>query len=315
MDLLTQSFEVSDEYDGERIDKFLAAIFTDKSRTFFQKLIKDGSVKVDGLAVKPSYSVSAMEMVEVTIPEAETIDIVPQDLPVEVLYEDDDVLVVNKPKDMVVHPSAGHYEGTLVNFVMYHCKDNLSGINGVIRPGIVHRIDKDTTGSLIICKNDMSHENIAAQIKEHSCDRVYLGIVCGRLKEESGIITSTIGRDPKDRKKMAMNVSGGKDAVTHYKVLDSNDKYSFVCFKLETGRTHQIRVHMAGIGNPLLGDITYGGKRAEDKRKLLGQCLHAYNIAFNQPKTGLRVSVQAPLPEYFNKLLKEMGFEFKGDIL
>ena len=221
----------------------------------------------------------------------------------DILYEDEDLLVVNKPKGMVVHPSAGHYTGTLVNAVMYHCKNSLSGINGEIRPGIVHRIDMDTTGSLIVCKNDESHLAIAEQIKIHSINRIYRGIVCGVVKEEEGTIHAPIGRHPIDRKKMAINEKNGKDAITHYKVLERFEKYTYMEFKLETGRTHQIRVHMASIGHPLLGDPLYSnGKSAY---KLQGQTLHAMTIGFIHPKTGKYIEISAPLPEYFEKILRD----------
>lgn len=302
-------FEVTEEYAGSRLDAYLADVFEGKSRTFLQKLIKDSQVSVNEKVItKPSFSIDAFDNIEVIVPDAEALDIHPEDLPVEVLYEDEDVLVVNKPKNMVVHPSAGHMSGTIVNFVMHHCGDSLSEINGVLRPGIVHRIDKDTTGSLIICKNNASHIAIAEQIKEHSCGRVYLGIVMGRVKEPEGDIRSTIGRDPKNRLKMAMNVANGKDAHTTFRVLASNDKYSLCEFRLHTGRTHQIRVHMAGINHPLLGDELYGGNRAVDKRHLQGQTLHAFRIEFNHPVSGDRIISEAPIPEYFKKLMEEMSF-------
>lgn len=302
-------FDVTEDFDGMRLDAYLASVFDGKSRTFLQKLIKDSKVFVnETIAKKSSQLVETFDSIEIYVPEAESLNIVPEDLDVEVLYEDEDVLVVNKPKGMVVHPSAGHLSGTLVNYVMYHCAGNLSGINGVMRPGIVHRIDMDTTGSLIVCKNDKSHIDISEQIKNHSCDRIYLGIVLGSFKELEGDIEATIGRDPKDRKKMAMNVAGGKSASTHYKVLASNEKYSLVEFKLKTGRTHQIRVHMNGMQHPLLGDQIYGGSRAIDKRHLQGQSLHAYQICFDHPSTGERIIIKAPIPEYFINLCRELGF-------
>ena len=227
----------------------------------------------------------------------------PENIPLDILYEDEDLLVVNKPKGMVVHPSAGHYTGTLVNAVMYHCKNSLSGINGEIRPGIVHRIDMDTTGSLIVCKNDESHLAIAEQIKIHSINRIYRGIVCGVVKEEEGTIHAPIGRHPIDRKKMAINEKNGKDAITHYKVLERFEKYTYMEFKLETGRTHQIRVHMASIGHPLLGDPLYSNGKSS--YKLQGQTLHAMTIGFIHPKTGKYIEISAPLPEYFEKILRD----------
>ena len=295
-------FEVSDQQEGERLDKFLSNIYPDLSRSFFQKLIKNQQVLVNGSLQKASYPVNLLDLVTVEIPDAVPISIEPEDIPLDILYEDDDVLIVNKPKGMVVHPSAGHYSGTLVNAVMYHCKDSLSGIGGEIRPGIVHRIDMDTTGALIVCKNDASHAEIAAQIKEHSVNRIYVGIVCGNIKEEEGTIEGAIGRHPTDRKKMAVNEKNGKPAVTHFKVLERLGNYTYTEFKLETGRTHQIRVHMAKIGHPLLGDLLYGSSHCAFKH-LQGQTLHARTIGFIHPKTGDYIEFSAPLPEYFEELL------------
>lgn len=296
-------FEVSDQQEGERLDKFLSNIYPDLSRSFFQKLIKNQQVLVNGSPQKASYPVNLLDLVTVEIPDAVPISIEPEDIPLDILYEDDDVVIVNKPKGMVVHPSVGHYSGTLVNAVMYHCKDSLSGIGGEIRPGIVHRIDMDTTGALIVCKNDASHAEIAAQIKEHSVNRIYVGIVCGNIKEEEGTIEGAIGRHPTDRKKMAVNEKNGKPAVTHFKVLERFGNYTYTEFKLETGRTHQIRVHMAKIGHPLLGDLLYGSSHCAFKH-LQGQTLHARTIGFIHPKTGDYIEFSAPLPEYFEKLLK-----------
>lgn len=300
------TFEVMPEQEGERLDKYLSIIYPDVSRSFFQKLIKDNNIKVNDGVQKANYRIKADDIVEVTIPDAVETAIVPEDIPLDILYEDDDVLIVNKPKNMVVHPSAGHYTGTLVNAIMYHCKDSLSGINGEIRPGIVHRIDMNTTGSLIVCKNDDSHVNIAQQIKVHSVNRIYEGIVCGIVKEPEGIIDAPIGRNPNDRKKMAVNEKNGKNAVTHYKVLDYlGDKYTYMQFKLETGRTHQIRVHMASIGHPLLGDDLYGPAKCPIKN-LKGQTLHAKTIGFIHPSTNEYVEFEAPLPDYFINLLKKL---------
>jgi 23S rRNA pseudouridine1911/1915/1917 synthase len=271
----TEEFEVQSEQEGERLDKYLGLVYPEQSRSFFQKLIKDQCVTVNDKPEKASYSVK----------------------------EDDDLLVVNKPKGMVVHPSAGHFSGTLVNAVMYHCVDSLSGINGEIRPGIVHRIDMNTTGSLIVCKNDESHICIAQQIKEHTVNRIYEGIVCGVVKEDEGTIEGAIGRHPVDRKKMSINEKNGKPAVTHYKVLKRFAKYTYMQFKLETGRTHQIRVHMAHIGHPLLGDDVYGNEKSAFKH-LEGQTLHAKTIGFIHPRTKEYIECTAPLPEYFEKLLK-----------
>ena len=297
-----ESFEEEAEQEGERLDKFLSIIYPEFSRAFFQKLIKSKKVSVNETPQKASYCVKIDDIVTVEIPDAVETTIEPENIPLDILYEDDDVLIVNKPKGMVVHPSAGHYSGTLVNAIMYHCKDTLSGINGEIRPGIVHRIDMDTTGSLIVCKNDEAHVNIAQQIKEHSVNRIYVGIVCGNVKEDSGTVEGAIGRHPIERKKMAINEKNGKPAITHYKVLERFKNYTYMQFKLETGRTHQIRVHLASIGHPLLGDTLYSSGRSPFKH-LQGQCLHAKTIGFIHPKTGEYMEYSAPLPEYFEKLL------------
>ena len=297
-----ESFEVETEQEGERLDKFLSFIYPDFSRAFFQKLIKNKQVSVNDNVQKASYCVKADDIVTVEIPDAVETTIEPENIPLDILYEDEDLLIVNKPKGMVVHPSAGHYTGTLVNAIMYHCKDSLSGINGEIRPGIVHRIDMDTTGSLIVCKNDEAHVKIAEQIKEHSVNRIYVGIVCGNVKEDSGTIEGAIGRHPVERKKMAINEKNGKPAITHYKVLERFGNYTYMQFKLETGRTHQIRVHMASIGHPLLGDSLYSSGRSPFKH-LQGQCLHAKTIGFIHPRTNEYMEYSAPLPEYFEKLL------------
>lgn len=301
-DGISQEFEVNFEQEGERLDKYLALIYENQSRSFFQKIIKENLVLVNGKAQKANYRVSAEDTVSVTIPKAQEIEIVPENIPLDILYEDEDVLVVNKPKGMVVHPSAGHYTKTLVNAIMYHCKDSLSGINGAIRPGIVHRIDMDTTGALIVCKNDNAHVKIAEQIKEHSVTRRYRGIVNGVVKEDTGRIEGAIGRHPVERKKMAINEKNGKPAVTHYRVLERFHNHTYMEFELETGRTHQIRVHMASIGHPLLGDTLYGSIR--NPYHLQGQTLHAMVIGFIHPSSGEYLEVKAPLPEYFQKLLK-----------
>lgn len=302
----TAAFEVTCEYEDERLDKFLAAVFCDRSRTYFSKLIKDGNVTMDGRALKANYRLHAGDLIAVTLPPAQSAAIEPEDIPLDILYEDDDLLVVNKPKGMVVHPSAGHCSGTLVNAVMYHCGEALSGIGGVVRPGIVHRIDRDTTGSLIVCKTDKAHAHIAGQLKNHSCNRRYRGIVIGNLKEDEGTIDAPVGRDPSNRKKMAVNEKNGKPAVTHYRVLERFGAYTYAEFTLETGRTHQIRVHMAGIGHPLLGDEVYGGRRAGGRWKLEGQTLHAMNLGFIHPSTGEFLEISAKLPEYFEKLLADL---------
>lgn len=291
--------EITENQAGERIDRFLADS-QDLTRSFLQKILKEGEVIVNGKSVKANYKLRKGDRIEFEIPEAVEPDIVAEDIPLSILYEDADVLVVDKPKGMVVHPAAGHYSRTLVNAVMYHCKGELSGINGVLRPGIVHRIDRDTTGSIIICKNDMAHNEIARQLKEHSINRRYRAIVTGVLKNEEGTIEGAIGRDKKDRKKMAITADG-KPAVTHYRVLQRFKHYTYVECVLETGRTHQIRVHMASIGHPLLGDEVYG--RRSDKYKCEGQCLHAMTLGFHHPRTGEYIEVNAPLPPYFEHLL------------
>lgn len=301
----TDIFEVMEEQEGERLDKYLSIIYPDISRSFFQKLIKDSGVFVNDTAQKASYCVKMEDIVTIHFPDAVETTIEPENIPLDIIYEDDDLLIVNKPKGMVVHPSAGHYSGTLVNGIMYHCKDSLSGINGEIRPGIVHRIDMDTTGSLIVCKNDFSHVNIAEQIKVHSVNRIYEGIVCGNVKEDEGTIEAPIGRHPIERKKMAINEKNGKPATTHYKVLERFGNYTYMQFKLETGRTHQIRVHMSSNGHPLLGDTLYSSGKSPFKN-LQGQTLHAKTIGFLHPSTGNYVEFEAPLPEYFEKLLTQL---------
>ncbi len=294
--------EITPEMEGERIDKCISNYLESLSRSYIQKIIKDGKAYVNDAVVKANYKVKVDDKVQFEIPDCEEPDIPPQDIPLDILYEDKDILIVNKPKDMVVHPAPGHYEGTLVNAIMFHCKDELSGINGVLRPGIVHRIDKDTTGSIIICKNDEAHRKIAQQLKEHSITRKCRAIVYGRIMEEEGTVNAPIGRHPTDRKKMAINEKNGKPAVTHYKVLERFDKYTYIECQLETGRTHQIRVHMTSIGHPLLGDEVYGN--AKCPFKLEGQTLHAMTIGFIHPTTGEYVEYEAPLPEYFEHLLQ-----------
>lgn len=294
--------EVTDQDKNTRIDKFLSDQMEGQSRSYLQKLIKDGQVTVGGSVVKSNYKVQPNDQVCVCVPELTEPDILPEDIPLDILYEDDDVLIINKPKGMVVHPSAGHYSQTVVNAVMFHCKENLSGINGVMRPGIVHRIDMDTTGAIVICKNDLAHQHLAEQLKEHSITRKYRAIVCGNLKEDQGTIEGAIGRHPVDRKKMAINERNGKPAVTHYRVLERFGNYTYIECQLETGRTHQIRVHMASKGHPLLGDAVYGP--AKCPYKLQGQCLHAMILGFIHPRTGEYLEFEAPLPEYFIHLLQ-----------
>ena len=254
--------------------------------------------------MKANYKLAYDDMITVEIPDLVEPDIVPENIPLDILYEDDDILIVNKPKGMVVHPAAGHYSGTLVNALMYHCGESLSGINGVMRPGIVHRIDMDTTGSLLVCKNDQAHQKLAEQLKVHSIKRVYHAIVCGNLKEDSGTIDAPIGRHPVDRKKMSINYQNGREAVTHYQVLERFGDYTYISCRLETGRTHQIRVHMASIRHPLLGDNVYGPQKCPFK--LQGQTLHAKILGITHPTTGEYMEFDAPLPEYFEDLLGRM---------
>ena len=294
-------FIITEEGEGERIDKYLNLLMESLSRSYLQKLLTEQCVTVNGKQVKANYRLKTDDKIILQLPPAVTPDIEPEAIPLSILYEDDDVIVINKPKGIVVHPAAGHYSGTLVNALLYHCAGNLSGINGILRPGIVHRIDKDTTGSVIACKNDFAHASIAAQLKEHTIIRKYHAIVCGNLKEEQGTIRTLIGRHPNDRKKMAVVSTGGKEAVTHYRVIERFGKYTYVECQLETGRTHQIRVHMSHIGYPLLGDEVYG--RKESPYRLQGQTLHAKILGFKHPVTGEYIETDAPLPEYFKKLV------------
>lgn len=296
---------VQPEDESVRIDKYLSAQMETLSRSYLQKLLKEGQVFVNGAAVKPNYKVARKDEIRVSLPKEQEPEIEAENIPLDILYEDMDLLVVNKPKNMVVHPAAGHYEHTLVNALMYHCRNQLSGINGVLRPGIVHRIDKDTTGALVVCKNDMAHQGLAEQLAVHSITRRYRAVVHGNLKENTGTIEGTIGRHPTDRKKMAMNVKNGKPAVTHYQVLERLNGYTYVECRLETGRTHQIRVHMAAIGHPLLGDELYGPKKCPVKN-LQGQTLHAMVLGFQHPGTKTYMEFTAPLPEYFQNLLKKL---------
>lgn len=287
--------------DDERLDKWISLALPDLSRTYIQKCIKDNGVSVNGKPQKAGYRLRVDDEIVFLIPEAVEPAIEPENIPLDILYEDSDLLIVNKPKGMVVHPAAGHYSGTLVNAVMYHCKEDLSGINGSLRPGIVHRIDKDTTGSLIICKNDNAHNVISEQLSEHSVTRRYRAIVHGVIEPDTGTINASIGRDPKDRKKMAVNEVNGKQAVTHYTVLQRFKEYTYIECRLETGRTHQIRVHMASIGHPLLGDEVYCNRKSPYHPG--GQTLHAMVIGFIHPTSGEYIEVTAPLPEYFEHLL------------
>ncbi len=295
-------FSVSEEEAGQRIDLYLSNAQEELSRSYISRLITEGRVLINGAAVKKSSVKTANgDRVTLMVPESVIPDILPEDIPLDILYEDQDVIVVNKPKGMVVHPSFGHFSGTLVNALLFHCKD-LSGINGVLRPGIVHRIDKDTTGSIIACKNDFSHESLARQLKDHSIKRLYRTIVNGNLKED-GVIDKPIGRSRNDRKKMGV-VEGGKNAVTHYRVLESFGSHTYAECRLETGRTHQIRVHMASVGHPVMGDKVYGSGKSPYNTE--GQVLHAMTLGFVHPVSGEYIETVAPLPEYFEKILKDL---------
>lgn len=301
---MSKQFYIEQQFTGIRVDKFLSEQCEEISRSYIQKLIKDGQVTVNGKPLKANYKLNEADVLLLEEPELQEPDIAAENIPLDILYEDDDLLIVNKPKGMVVHPSAGHYSGTLVNALMYHCKDQLSGINGVLRPGIVHRIDMDTTGSLLVCKNDFVHQDLAEQLKEHSICRIYHAIVHGVIKEETGTVDAPIGRHPVDRKKMSINYKNGKRAVTHYQVIKRFKNYTYIQCRLETGRTHQIRVHMASLHHPLLGDAVYGP--AKCPFHLQGQTLHAKTIGIIHPKTKEYLEVDAPLPEYFVSLLSKL---------
>lgn len=295
---------------GTRMDAYLARVLPDLSRSYAQTLIRNGKVMMDGKCVKSSAKVTSGSTVSIAIPAPRPLEVNPEPMDLDILYEDDDILIVNKPKGMTVHPAPGSPDHTLVNGILWHCKGRLSGINGVLRPGIVHRIDKDTTGALVVCKNDRAHRIIADQLAVHSITRRYRGICIGNLKEDTGTITGNIGRNPKDRKKMAVVREGGKEAVTHYRVLERFGDYTYCEFELETGRTHQIRVHMASIGHPLLGDAVYGP--AKCPYNLQGQTLHAEVIGFIHPSTGEYAEFHAPLPPYFEELLNKLETIKKG---
>ena len=297
-------FRVTEEYEDERLDAVVAAMSEGQSRSYLKSMIKEGYILLNKKTAKPSAKVHENDCITLTLPEKIIPDIQPENIPLDILYEDDDVLVVNKPKGMVVHPAPGHYSGTLVNAVMYHCGDSLSGINGVMRPGIVHRIDRDTTGSIIICKNDASHNCIAKQLKEHTIVRRYYAIVYDNIAEDEFTVDLPIGRDVRERKKMAVRPDG-KRAVTHCKVLRRFGDYTYVECRLETGRTHQIRVHMAYKHHPLLGDEVYAGKR-KSPFHTQGQCLHAGILGFVHPKSGEYIETSAPLPQYFEEILSKL---------
>lgn len=302
-------YKIESEDVGTRLDQFLSERLEDRSRSYIQKIIKGGAILVNEKATKANYKLRLNDAVTVTIPEAEEMSIEAENIPLNIVYEDDDLIVVNKPQGMVVHPAPGHYNGTLVNGLLHHFDGNLSGINGVKRPGIVHRIDKDTSGLLIICKNDLAHQSIAAQLKEHSITRKYQAIVYHNFKEDDGKVEGPIGRHPVDRKKMSINYKNGKDAISHYKVLDRYGNFSLVEVSLETGRTHQIRVHMTSIGHPLLGDPVYGPvtKGAAKSFRLDGQMLHAKIIGFKHPRTGEYLEFNSELPEHFTRVLNKLN--------
>ena len=297
-------FEVTEDGAGVRMDKYLSGLVPEFSRSYLQRLIQEERVRVDGRPVRGKEKAVPGTVIELDVPEAVEPRIEPEDLPLKILYEDKDVILVNKPKGMVVHPAAGHTSGTLVNALLFHCKGELSGINGVLRPGIVHRIDRDTTGVLIACKNDRAHNCLAEQLKEHTVTRRYRALVCGNIKEDEGTVDAPIGRHPTYRKKMAVVRSGGREAVTHYRVLERFGNYTYIECRLETGRTHQIRVHMAGMGHPLLGDQVYG--RVKAPFRLEGQTLHAMILGFMHPSSGEYMEFEAPLPEYFAALLETL---------
>ena len=294
---------------GSRIDSFLAAHMPELTRSVAQRLLSEGRVLVDGTAPAKSCKMTGRESVEIVLPPPEAVEAVPQDIPLDVVYEDDDVIVVNKPVGMVVHPAPGHPDGTLVNALLYHCGDSLSGIGGELRPGIVHRIDRDTSGLIIAAKNDFAHQALAAQLQDHSLCRIYEAVVMGNLKEDSGTVDAPIGRHHTDRKKMAVTDHGGRRAVTHWEVLERFPGKTHIRCRLETGRTHQIRVHMAYLGHPICGDTVYGGKKPTPG--LTGQCLHAVGLRFIHPRTGEAVELSCPLDPEFQEFLRKLRAEMR----
>lgn len=303
----TIELKITGEMDGKRLDVVLTELSDGLTRSYITRLCKEGRAKINGEVAKGNKKCKEGDCVTLEVPEPKELLILPEPMDLDIVYEDSDVILINKPKGMVVHPAAGHYSGTLVNGLMAHCKEDLSGINGVLRPGIVHRIDKDTTGILIVCKNDKAHQSIAKQLYDHSITRKYHAIVCDNIKEEEGTVDAPIGRSPKDRKKMAV-VSGGRHAVTHYRVLRRLKKgFTYIECQLETGRTHQIRVHMASIRHPLLGDDVYGPKKS--KYTLEGQCLHAKVLGFVHPRTGKYMEFEVPLPKYFEELIEKLDLD------
>ena len=291
--------------DGERADQLIARLAPELTRSAAQRLLEEGAVTLNGAPIKKNYRAAAGDVLAVVLPDPEPVEAVPQDIPLDVVYEDGDVIVVNKPVGMVVHPAAGHPDGTLVNALLYHCGESLSGINGALRPGIVHRIDRDTSGLLIAAKNDFAHQALAEQLQDHSLYREYEAVCVGTLREDAGTVDAPIGRHPVERKKMAVDRKNGRAAVTHWQVLARYPGHTHIRCRLETGRTHQIRVHMASIGHPLLGDTVYGAKKPVPG--LAGQCLHARRLSFIHPRTGERVTVECPLPDYFTQVLARLG--------
>ena len=289
---------------GERADAFLARSVPGLTRSAAQRLLEEGAVTLEGRPVKKNYKTAPGDQLEAVLPDPEPVAILPQNIPLDVVYEDGDVIVVNKPVGLVVHPAPGHPDGTLVNALLYHCGNTLSGINGELRPGIVHRIDRDTSGLIIAAKNDRAHLALAAQLQDHSLARVYEAVAVGNLREDAGTVDAPIGRHPVDRKKMAIDHRNGRPAVTHWSVLGRYPGYTHVECRLETGRTHQIRVHLASIGHPLLGDVVYGSKKPWPG--LAGQCLHARRLRFVHPTTGKLVELECPLPDWFEKVLKQI---------
>ena len=290
---------------GERADAALARLAPDLTRSAAQRLLEEGRVLREGRPLRKNDKLQAGDVLALDLPEPQPVALEPEDIPLDIVYEDNDLLVINKPKGLVVHPAAGHWSGTLVNALLYHCRDSLSGINGELRPGIVHRIDKDTSGLLIVAKNDFAHQALAAQLQDHTLARTYVCLVVGGVREDSGVIDAPIGRHPTDRKKMAVTEKNSRHAVTHWRVLERFPGYTLLECRLETGRTHQIRVHMACIGHPLLGDTVYGAKKPVPG--LAGQCLHAAELRFLHPRTGEPVTVEAPLPDWFRAVLERLG--------
>ena len=303
--LLKITIRIEKDYENSRLDSIISQEVEQLSRSQVQNLIESGNIFVNGKAVLKSTKLQMDDLVEIDIPELRKLDIIAQDIPLNIVFEDKDLLVCNKAQGMVVHPAAGNYDGTLVNALMSHCGESLSGINGVMRPGIVHRIDKDTSGLLIVAKNDLAHKSLAAQIKAHTFTRIYEAVVCGRLKQDNGTVNAPIGRNKMERKKMAVTENNSKPAVTHFEVVKVYDKYTHIRLKLETGRTHQIRVHMAYLGHPIAGDPVYGIKKNETNLK--GQCLHAKVIGFIHPRTNEYLEFDSPLPEYFVDFLNKLG--------